>query len=357
MENGCRDPVASRIETIASLFLGRLDSYGSFERVPKGFWAARAAIQQAEPHSTPRIFWENGGFLAWFALLILRNDANGTKHFTHKVECRQMLPELENEPTDSRKAVAQQILSRASTDMQMKISRLLNRLQDSSEQPSPASTNKRQREIPRAGSPFSITHSCSTGVTAAPAETDPPSSLNTPSSETEAALPARDVACPADHYTPEHHILREDHVLAPASLDAAIRLFPQDFADAIVRHRDHNTFAAGISMRFSKADTRGCHMTVEITYEKAPRLVQDLFGVDLETRGRLRYASLASGTTIVPNPGITFNHCHLEAIEPLFGAEVTRAIHDSPEYTHEKEQRRRKPGAYPSTSQAAQLTR
>ncbi|KAI0550166.1 hypothetical protein F4679DRAFT_222177 [Xylaria curta] len=326
MEKDPPEPADSRAERRASLFLDRLDKYGSFERAPKGFRGAWEAVQRAEVDSTPRIFLEAGGPLAWFAFLVLKNSVDSSKHFTGKSECRQMLRELENEPADSNRAVAEELHCRASADMQMKVASVLNRFQDPPERDRPASPNKRQR------------------VTTETIDTRLILNLSTPPVEVEVALPQGDAPSHADLYVTEKGITPRSHVLAHASLDAVIRIFPQDLADAIVRHSDHDTFAAGISMCFPNVprEENSCHMTVEITYEKAPRLVQGLFRVDLETKGRLRYASLASGITIVPNPRITFHQCHLETIESLFGPEITCAIHESPEYTQDEKQRRHK---------------
>lgn len=134
-----------------------------------------------------------------------------------------------------------------------------------------------------------------------------------------------------------------EQILVNASLAVAVKLFPEGIGDAIVRHSKSSNMVASISMSFPNAllkERIGCHMAIELSHEKAPRFIQALFKVDLETRAGLRYVCLPDGAEIVPNPHFTFRQCQRNAILTIFGPEVSNAIFASPGYQEEERQYR-----------------
>lgn len=60
-------------------------------------------------------------------------------------------------------------------------------------------------------------------------------------------------------------------------------------------------------------------MTLAILSNKVERCARDLFGVNIETEGQIRYAVLQSGARIIPTPELALLDCQPDAIEPMFG--------------------------------------
>ncbi|KAI1119948.1 hypothetical protein F5Y10DRAFT_290545 [Nemania abortiva] len=304
------------------LFLDCIKNYGSLERAPRGLPGAWEALRKADPHSTPRIFLDAGGTCAWFIYFTTKARAGGTKHFRGKKKYKRLLEDLEGEPLDSRKALAQKLGRQASNDIKMKISELLNKLREPPGQGTPGRSNKRQR------------------IAADNVDTRPTSNLSVASNEVGIHSPKRGhpagIHPHALQYIPGH-----THALVSGSLDGTTSVFPQEFAGWVVRHPSGGDYTAGIWMHFPNVlpqGKAGCLMAVEITYEKAPCLVQRLFGFNIEIKGERRYVSFPNGSSIEPGPIFMIPKGELD-IESTVGSEVTRAVYSSPEYEEDKKQR------------------
>lgn len=136
-----------------SLLLSQLMNYGSYDRAPKGFRESWQAVQQANKDSTPRIFFDAGGFHAWFAYLITKNSTESSRHFSGKSECTQLIAELEDEPIQSRKLLAEQLALCVGGELKTNVSRLCHRL-NLSEDESMRGSHKRCRKFSRMGLPL-----------------------------------------------------------------------------------------------------------------------------------------------------------------------------------------------------------
>lgn len=144
-------PTLNTRDRRVSLLLSQLMNYGSYDRAPKGFRESWQAVQQANKDSTPRIFFD-AGFHAWFAYLITKNYTESSRHFSGKVECAQLLAELEDEPIQSRKLLAEQLALCVGGELKTNVSRLCHRL-NLSEDESMRSSHKRRRKFFRMGLP------------------------------------------------------------------------------------------------------------------------------------------------------------------------------------------------------------
>ncbi|KAI1207652.1 uncharacterized protein F4807DRAFT_434044 [Annulohypoxylon truncatum] len=124
-------------------------------------------------------------------------------------------------------------------------------------------------------------------------------------------------------------------------------VLPDELAEAVVRTthpHDHTIKTCDMSISvFWNVETRmNCLLSIKISPLKASNLIQQLFGVRLESVDGLRYISFPGEIEIIPCPNVTLAACDVQIAERIFGPEVTRALSTTTMYVQEREQRRKK---------------
>ena len=289
-------------------------------RLPNGYKKSWQTLQDAGQDSTPRIFYDTGGFVAWIAYIATKNAAEDQSRFKGKSELGTSMDELETKSPDYRKAVAGAIMNGADPEVAERIQHLCERLISKSPKRESSERHKKRRNR----------------------------SEDSASSET-APIPRpaptyRAGAHRAINHRIQHSIAEEGQLLVNASLAETTKFFPLYLSSAIGRIPDsygNNTFAAAVSMTFpaDRVTTKvECQMSIEISANKVEHLAMQLFQAHVETTAGLRYLFLPDGSKALPCPKLTLRGCRQDNISSIFGSETSNAIMASPEYQNEVKQ-------------------
>ena len=309
-------------------------------RLPNGcekFWQT---LQKAGQDSTPRIFYDTGGLVAWIAYIAAKNAAEDKTRFKGKSDLGSLMNELETKSITYRKSLAGAIKNGADPEVAERIQDWGERLilkyrsrefserlkqQRKRRKHSEQSTSSETAPAYREGAHLALTRRiyypiAQEGqllVNASPAETT--------------------------KFSPDL-IAQEGQVLANASLAETTSFFPLYLSSAVRRipdPYDNNTFAAAVSMVFpaDRITTKvECQMSIEISANKVEHFAMQLFQAHVETTAGLRYLYLANGAKALPGPKLMLQGCRKDNLSFTFGSEICNAIITSPQYQSEVRQ-------------------
>ena len=301
----------------ATAFLIRIEER---TRLPNGYKKFWQTLQDAGRDSTPKIFYNIGGFVAWIAYIATKKAAEDKSRFKGKSDLATLMNELETKSTEYRKALAGAITNGADPEVAKRIQDLCKRLISKSPTRESSQQHKKRRKRTERST------SSESALIPSPAPT------------------YRAGAHGAINHRLQHSIAEEGQLLVNASLAETTKFFPLYLSSAIGRvpdSYDSNTFAAAVSMTFpaDRVTTKvECQMSIEISANKVEHLAMQLFQAHVETTAGLRYLFLPDGSKALPCPKLTLRGCKQDNIFSIFGNETCNAIMASPEYQNEVKQ-------------------
>ncbi|KAK5043474.1 hypothetical protein LTR84_011968 [Exophiala bonariae] len=293
------------------------------ERLPNGYLQSWQDVQKAAQDSTARLFLDAGGFNAWLAYILVKQNAEKQSHFRGKAAFSTLINELEATPAEYRKALAGAVASSTETRVRDRMQNVYEKLIKES-QNDILQQNKRRRTTDCEGS----LPTTSGDMPSPPAASSSAVYLSIDRSPQGQRL----VYLSSDMFT------GTEQEVVNGSLAEIGKFFPPYLSKAIRRIQDpsnENAFVATISMTFPDARVTTmieCQMALEITANKVEHMAKELFNAHLETTEGLRYICLPGGARVVPNPKFTLRGCRHDIISSMFGLETYAAVMASPPY-------------------------
>jgi hypothetical protein len=297
-----------------------------------------AGNPKAGQNSTAEIFFDAGGFTAWYAYLLVKHDAGKRSHFRGKAALSTLFDELENTPVEYRKALAGAVASNVEPKVSERMQNVYAKVVNEPHNDISQQTKKRRKYSERVSTipcshlsgttDYDGTSPTSSGDISSPPATS--SSAGVHRSIDRSAQGQRLIYPSSDTFT------ETEQVVVNGSLAETGRFYPPYLSKAIRRLRDpsnENAFVAAISMTFPDARVTTkieCQMALEITANKVEHMAKEVFDAHLETTEGLRYICLPGGAKVVPNSKFTLRGCRHDIIHSMFGLETYSAVMASP---------------------------
>lgn len=285
------------------------------QKFPREFARLLPAVENAQPETAERIFFDCGGSSAWAAYTLVKRASKKTGHVPNRGKHQRLMTRIESQTVDAHRLWATQLATALGPDR----TRIETRLQTLVRQ------HGRGHYTRRSGH-----HS--TADTASGTVTEPVAS---PSPTTEARLsPFADVVDISPIQSPdlenaEDFFSEQAQVLSSASVLECTRLFPPYLAGAIKRYpspSNAGAIAAAVSIWLPDRGWSGCLLKVEVISSKIDYIARELFGAHLEAENGRRYVYLSGGSRVVPNPRLTLRDCRIDMLPPILGSTITDAI-------------------------------
>lgn len=269
---------------------------------PRACLKAYEDVAKAPCDSTERIFFDNGGTVAWAAYALTKRAAESNSHASGKVKRRRLLSQLEKGSVDARRALATHVA--AAIDHQREKIENINRV--AQQQPDRSRRSARQHieiSVRQRDPSEDNSDSLMPG----------PSAVGTPPASILPAPPAQAVEGQAAIASPrtQNAISKADEVSTHASIAAFIRLLPSYIAASITRiphPREVNELVAAVTMTYRKSlDGYSDYVLgLEIMWNKVQHIAKELFDahVEMEDRNGFRYIYISGTTKVVPTPAL-----------------------------------------------------
>ncbi|RTE75452.1 hypothetical protein BHE90_010085 [Fusarium euwallaceae] len=298
-------------ESLSTAVKSLVENTKTFSRVPSGLRDKWIDVQAQQATSPGRVFFDEGGFLGWFAYNCLGRITTQTANFHGKAECKRLLTELNHPDTSITyvQRVARRVAAAFSDEREQEIEQFRQSLDSTLPKgPTPRSSKRRRTSPPKSSHPFAT----------------PDFGGVSTRGQGQPTLPYDDV-----------HLVHDESVLINPDLDASRNLFPAELSNAIATNAhptEENMLVGAISMSFpaegSSLDV--CQMSLQIRHEKVAYFANKWFGYYLEAIDGLRYTVSPTGSSIVPYPRFTIRGIPRAILSAEFGQEVSYAIQRSP---------------------------
>lgn len=303
------------IKDSVEIFEEQLKNNWARKKIPKGMKKKFQQTRVAQKTATSRIFFDNGGFKAWFTYFLA---TEGKAHFKGRRNRSDTIAAFQQLPLADQANVARKVASKRPHPS------VSNAIRNISENFQDAGMSQILLLLP-----FFIIRRL--GVLEArlnevrqhssPAESligAIVSSRNVMSGIAERSL---------ESGTSQHLVLEE------ASLLGIAEVFDQYMCSAIrkdaIQSEGSNCFKAAVTMNFPFHGLVDCLMSLAIYETKVQYLAMSLFNVHVESAGQVRYVVLNEGAKLLPSPEMTLKGALDEAIVRTLGPEIHGAIQAS----------------------------
>lgn len=98
------------------------------ERLPNNYLQSWQEVQMAEQDSTAKIFLENGGFVAWFAYILVRQSAGKQSFSRGRSGFISLIDEIEFMPVEYRKTLAVAVTRNAEPEVRQRKQKLYEKV-------------------------------------------------------------------------------------------------------------------------------------------------------------------------------------------------------------------------------------
>lgn len=292
-----------------------VDIVKNCQKFPRELAQALQVVENAQPETPERIFFDCGGSSAWAAYALVKRAAKKTGHVPGRRKTQRLMTRLEHQTVEAHRLWATQLATALEPDRTRNDTRLHTLVR----QPGRERHTRRSRHQKRAdaaGGP-EISETAS------------------PSPRTEARLsPFPGIVDLSPIQTPnldssEEFFSEQGHVLSGASVLECTKLFPSYLAGAVKRYprpRNAGAIAAAVSIWLPHRGWSGCLLKIEVISSKIDYIARELFGAHLEAENGCRYIYLSEGSRVVPNPRLTLRDCRIDMISPILGSTIADAI-------------------------------
>lgn len=292
-------------------FLQQVEPY---ERISKDCQTSWNSVQRGDgDDAIARAFYEEGGFVAWFAYFRIKCLAEKASRHLGKADCVRLMHILQGADVFVQKNLAVEVVAAFSDEQKQKIEDFQERL-----------------SLSGAGQPTTNCKHLETSETSGPCAT--------PIFTTDRTMIERPTTPKPDDFLTSYKQL-----IVNPPLHTAKKLLHKDLSNAIRTTQNPNpngVLLAAISMAFPPTGgTNDCQMVLEILDDKVQHFAKRWFRQRLESKDGLRRLVACNGSTIVPYPRMTlqgFRRCR----RGDFGRDVSHAITTSPRYQDDEKHSR-----------------